>query len=102
MLRALAFLTALLAGLAGAGSVRAAPAVDLALVLAVDVSASVDVERYDLQMRGYAEAFRTPELINAIRNVPTGAIAVTLVQWGSYGDQHQVIGWTTVRDMQTA
>jgi ABC-type spermidine/putrescine transport system permease subunit II len=58
--------------------------VDLSLVLAIDASSSVNEERYELQIRGYAEAFGNPRVANAI--VQSGAIAVTLVQWAGYGD----------------
>jgi Protein of unknown function (DUF1194) len=74
--------------------------VDLSLVLAIDASSSVNEERYELQIRGHAEAFGNPRVANAI--VQSGAIAVTLVQWAGYGDYQQVIGWTVVHDAGTA
>jgi hypothetical protein len=76
--------------------------VDLALVLAVDVSSSVNEDRYQLQMRGFAQAFRSPDVIGAIQQGPQGAIAVTLVQWASYGDYRQVVDWTIIRDRTSA
>lgn len=76
--------------------------VDLALVLAIDVSSSVNEERYQLQMRGYAAAFRDPAVIDAIKRGPKGAIAVTLVQWAGYGAYRQVIDWAVVRGTETA
>jgi hypothetical protein len=76
--------------------------VDLALVLAVDVSSSIDSDRFELQRRGYAEAFRNPEVIAAIRNGAKGAIAVTLMEWSGPGDQHQVIDWRLIRDDEDA
>jgi hypothetical protein len=76
--------------------------VDLALVLAVDVSSSVDGDRYELQRRGYAEAFRDPAVISAVRNGAHGAIAVTLIEWAGPGDQRSVIDWTVVRDEVSA
>lgn len=76
--------------------------VDLALVLAVDISSSVDERRYQLQMRGYADAFRDPGVVQAIERGQVGAIAVTLVQWAGYGDYRQTIEWTVVHDAGTA
>ena len=65
----------------GAPPVRAQRAVDLQLVLAVDASGSVSEERFVLQQRGYAAAFRDPRLLEAISAGATGAIAVTMMQW---------------------
>jgi hypothetical protein len=76
--------------------------VDLALVLAVDVSGSVSDADWALQKRGYAEAFRDPAIIGAVTGGPRGAIAVTLVEWSGPGQQEQVIPWTTIRDEKTA
>ncbi len=99
-------LTALLVAFLIGSPLSAVPAcsadVDLALVLAVDTSSSVNEERYQLQMRGFAEAFRNSDVIGAIEQGPHGAIAVTLVQWASYGDYRQVVGWTIIRDRVSA
>lgn len=97
MPRLIAFITVLLATFAGGVPARAAD-VDLALVLAIDASSSVNEERYDLQIRGYTQAFRNPMLADAIEQTPNGAIAVTLVQWAGYREQQQVIGWRIIHD----
>jgi hypothetical protein len=76
--------------------------VDLALVLAVDASGSVDDYRFGLQQRGYADAFRSPRVIKAIRSGAAQAIAVTMVQWTGPAMQRHVIGWTVVRDEASA
>ena len=55
--------------------------VDLQLVLAVDASGSVNMPRFNLQMQGYAAAFRNPRVLNAIRSGISQAIAVTMIQW---------------------
>ena len=55
--------------------------VDLELVLAIDVSSSVDEEEYQLQMRGVAAAFRHPDVIAAIEATGGNGIAVAMVQW---------------------
>lgn len=57
--------------------------VDLALVLAVDVSASVDAARFELQMRGIAGALEDPRVQTAMFSGPHGAVLVSLVQWAN-------------------
>jgi hypothetical protein len=81
--------------------VRAQPNVDLLLVLAVDASGSVNQERFELQRRGYAEAFRNPDVLKAIRRGSTKSIAVTVVQWTGPTLQVQVVPWTLIRDERT-
>ena len=88
-------------GLGAAGPAEARP-VDLALVLAVDVSGSVNNERFELQRRGYAEAFASREVMDAIAAGEKHAIAVTLVEWSGAGHQRQMIGWTLVEDATSA
>ena len=97
MPRLIAFITVLLTTIAGGVPARAAD-VDLALVLAIDVSSSVNKERHELQIRGYTEAFRNPMVADAIAQTLNGAIAVTLVQWAGDTEQQQVIGWTIIHD----
>jgi hypothetical protein len=75
---------------------RAPTEVDLALVLAVDVSTSMDPDEQDLQRQGYVEAFRSPTVHHAIRAGMLGRIAVTYVEWGGAGRlRHQsvVVPW---------
>ena len=64
-----------------AGADDAAPAVDTALVIAVDVSQSVDEARYALQMNGIAAALEDPSVIAAITGGTEGRIIVTLIGW---------------------
>lgn len=68
-------------------------AVDLALVLAVDVSSSVDSGDYDLQMQGIAEALRQPALPQAIRQGQYQRIALSLVHWSSWDRQAVAVPW---------
>ena len=81
---------------------RAAEPVDLALVLAVDSSSSVNFDEFRLQMRGLADAFRSRAVINAIKAAAPNGIAVTLVQWSSSDRQALAFGWADVRDAATA
>jgi hypothetical protein len=80
----------------GASPARAQRAVDLQLVLAVDASGSVSEERFLLQQRGYAAAFRDPRLLEAISAGATGAIAVTMMQWTGPTLQVQVVPWMKI------
>lgn len=73
---------------------RATSEVDVELVLAVDVSRSVDAEEMELQMRGYAAAFRDPRLAEGIAGGPLGAIAVTLFVWSDWNIQNTLVPWT--------
>ncbi len=81
---------------------RAAEPVDLALVLAVDSSSSVDYYEFKLQMDGLADAFRDGAVLNAIKAAAPNGIAVTLVQWSSSDRQALAFGWTEVRDAASA
>jgi hypothetical protein len=76
--------------------------VDLALVLVVDSSGSVDPYEFILQMRGLAEAFRDAGVLNAVKAAPPNGLAVTLVQWSSWHEQVQAFDWVVVRDAATA
>ncbi len=83
------------------GSISAKPlSVDLELVLAVDVSYSMELDEQRLQRQGYVAAFLEPELIEAIENGPLGRIAVTYVEWG--GSAVQVTPWTLIDGRDTA
>jgi len=75
---------------------RAPDEVDLALVLAVDVSTSMDPDEQDLQRQGYVEAFRSGMVHQAIRSGMLGRIAVTYVEWaGAHPPvQSVVVPWT--------
>ena len=78
------------------------PTTDILLVLAVDASGSVNQTRFELQRRGYAEAFREPQVVNAIRGLSTGSIVVTMVQWTGPTMQVQVLPWTLLKDAASA
>src|SRR5215208_5192294 len=63
--------------------------VDLALVLAVDVSFSMTEDEQELQRQGFIEAFRSPEVHEAIRKGMLGRMAVTYFEWS--GTEHQQV-----------
>jgi hypothetical protein len=76
--------------------------VDLELVLAVDVSRSMDIEEQQLQRDGYAAAFRHPEVVSAIASGPLGRIAVTYVEWAGPNVQTVVVPWTIIAGESSA
>jgi hypothetical protein len=84
---------ALWMGLAPVGA-AAKTEVDLALVLAVDVSRSMDPEEQQLQRDGYVEAFRSGAVHAAIRKGAIGRIAVTYIEWSGAAEQKIVIPWS--------
>jgi hypothetical protein len=77
-------------------------AVDLALVLAVDASGSIDADEFRLQREGYAEALTHPSVLAAIQGKAHGAIAVTMVEWGAPAGAATVVGWHRVADAASA
>ena len=70
--------------------------VDLALVLAIDCSFSVDSSEFRLQMEGLGQAFMRPEIKEAIRKGHRQKIAVTAIQWSDEVNQMVILPWTIV------
>lgn len=81
---------------AAADRPRAEEAVDLLLVLAVDVSRSVDEEEARLQREGYRAAMSDKQVLAAIKGGPVGAIGVAYVEWAGFTYQELVIPWTRI------
>lgn len=81
---------------------RAAERVDLLLVLAADVSRSVDEAKFQLQREGYAAALANPRVLDAIRSGPHQRIAVTFIEWSGATSQRVVIDWMIVSDEASA
>ena len=78
-----------------AADVLAQP-VDLELVLAIDTSPSVDRGEYALQVKGFADAFRSAGVVAAIEAVGQAGIAVCVTQWSSAGQNRLALDWTTL------
>jgi Protein of unknown function (DUF1194) len=78
------------------------PKVDLALVLALDVSGSVDRAEFALQRDGLAIALQHRRVIEAIARGPEGQIAVAVVQWGGLDEQSVSVPWTIISDHASA
>jgi Protein of unknown function (DUF1194) len=94
--------------LAVAGALAAATAapahaarVDVALVLAVDVSESIDAGEYRLQHEGIARAFENGKVIQAIQGGRRGAIDATVIEWSDRDKQIVTVGWTRIDDART-
>src|SRR5690349_16094313 len=85
----------------GAGT-ASAETVDLALVLAADVSISVDNHEFDLQREGYAAAITSETVLNAIRAGPHHAITVCFIEWSGPSKQKVVADWIVIRDGEMA
>jgi Protein of unknown function (DUF1194) len=79
-----------------------AVAVDAEVVLAVDVSFSMDPEEQALQREGYIAGLTSPEFIQALRDGMIGKIAVTYFEWAGPGDQRIVVPWRLVDGPETA
>ncbi len=94
-------LAALAAFVAAAAPARAED-VDLLLILAADVSRSIDDVEFNLQRKGYAAALSDPKVLTAIAGGPNRAIAICFVEWSDTLDQKVVVDWTTVRDGEDA
>lgn len=70
--------------------------VDLALVLAVDVSGSMDEHEMSQQRQGYIDAIRHPAVIRAIQDGEQGKIAIAYVEWAGAEFQWTLIDWTPI------
>jgi len=91
-----------LIAIAGWTPTCAAERVDLLLILAADVSGSMDDSKFDLQRSGYAAAFSNPRVIEAIRAGPNGRIAIAFIEWSGILQQKIVIDWTVISNDETA
>lgn len=95
----------LLVGVFVSVSVAAEPqsdAVDLELVLAVDVSSSMSLAEQRLQRDGYISAFRHPDIARAIQLGSRGMIAVSYVEWAGPKYQRVVLSWTIISNHDEA
>ena len=101
-MRPLRALAILLFTVIAPSSAQSPQSVDLALVLAVDASGSVDQVRFELQKQGYVAAFRHPRVIGAIQSGPSQAIAVIMMQWTGPALQVTAVPWTKISDAASA
>jgi Protein of unknown function (DUF1194) len=78
------------------------PAVDIELILAVDVSYSMDMDELAVQREGYAQAIVSKEFLQALKAGQTGKIAVTYFEWAASNDQKIIIPWRVIDGPETA
>src|ERR1700758_185380 len=90
------------ASLALAPAAHAAESVDLTLVLVSDVSRSIDDSEFKLEKDGYAAAFTSKPVIDAIQSGTIGAIAVAYVEFASSFEVRTVLDWGVIRDLPSA
>ena len=76
--------------------------VDLELILAVDVSGSIDRGEAHLQREGYTRALTSADVVNAIKSGPLGKVAMTYVEWAGMGHYNVVVDWQIVNSMESA
>jgi Protein of unknown function (DUF1194) len=84
------------------GPALAATEVDVALVLAVDISNSMDPEEQTLQREGFVAAFRSPIVHEAIRKGALGRVAVTYMEWAGMVTQQVVVPWAVIENSDDA
>jgi uncharacterized protein YbaA (DUF1428 family) len=78
------------------------PIVDVELVIAVDVSYSMDLDELAVQREGYAQAIVSKEFLQAMKTGPKGKVAVTYFEWSASSDQKVIIPWRVIDGPETA
>src|SRR5271169_525495 len=79
-----------------------AATVDVELILAVDVSYSMDMDELAIQREGYAQAIVSKEFLQALKSLPNGKIAITYFEWAASSDQKIIIPWRLIDGPETA
>jgi hypothetical protein len=80
----------------------AKPDVDVELVLATDISYSMDMDELAIQREGYAQAIVSKEFLQALKALPNGKIAITYFEWAASSDQKVIIPWRLIDGPETA
>jgi len=81
---------------------KSEPVVDVELILAVDVSYSMDMDELAIQREGYAQAIVSKEFLAALKTGPNGRIAVTYFEWAAVNDQKVIIPWRVIDGPESA
>jgi len=81
---------------------EATASVDVELILAVDVSYSMDMDELAIQREGYAQAIVSKEFLQALKTGPNGKISVTYFEWAASSDQKIIIPWRIIDGPETA
>src|SRR5437016_12272792 len=79
-----------------------AATVDVELILAVDVSYSMDMDELAIQREGYAQAIVSKEFLQALKSLPNGKVAITYFEWAASSDQKIIIPWRVIDGPETA
>ena len=77
-------------------------AVDVELILAVDVSYSMDMDELAIQREGYAQAIVSKEFLQALKSLPNGKISITYFEWAASSDQKIIIPWRVIDGPESA
>jgi Protein of unknown function (DUF1194) len=77
-------------------------AVDIELILAVDVSYSMDMDELAIQREGYAQALVSKDFLQALKAGPNGKISITYFEWAATSDQKIIIPWRVIDGPETA
>ena len=91
-----------MAALLACGDARAQAPVDVELVLAVDMSQSMDPGEHELQRSGYLAALLHPDVLRAIRDGIHGRVAITYIEWGGPASQAVTVPWSLLEDEASA
>ena len=81
---------------------QTALSVDVELVIAVDVSYSMDLDELAVQREGYAQAIVSKEFLQALKTGPNGKISVTYFEWAASSDQKIIIPWRVIDGPESA
>ena len=81
---------------------QTAPSVDVELVIAVDVSYSMDPDELAVQREGYAQAIVSREFLRALRGGPNAKISLTYFEWSAFSDQKIIITWRLIDGPEAA
>ena len=76
--------------------------VDVQLILAVDVSYSMDMDELAIQREGYAQAIVSKDFLQALKTGPHGKVAVTYFEWAASSDQKIIIPWRVIDGPESA
>src|SRR5271155_4327175 len=87
---------------AGAKPGASKPVVDVELILATDISYSMDMDELAVQREGYAQAIVSKEFLQALKALPNGKVSVTYFEWAASNDQKIVIPWRIIDGPETA
>ena len=79
-----------------------APSIDIELVIAVDISYSMDLDELAVQREGYAQAIVSKEFLQALKNGPNSKIAMTYFEWSGSNDQKIIIPWRVIDGPESA